>query len=72
MPYINVGKENFKDIEIYHAVIQDRQGRDVESLSGPAARHVLDPQRQSQRGSARVLQGVSKSRTKGTENRKRE
>ena len=46
------------DRRLGHALIQDRQGRDAESLSGLAARHVLDAQGPDQRGSARISEGV--------------
>jgi pimeloyl-ACP methyl ester carboxylesterase len=42
-------------------VVQDRQGGHPEGLPGPAARHVLDPQRRDQRRLAGVPQGLSPS-----------
>ena len=42
-----------------HALVQARQGRDAEGLSGLAARPVLDAQGPGQRGPARVPQGLS-------------
>ncbi len=39
------------------ALVQDRQGRHAENLSGRAARHVHDAQGPGQRGPARVHQG---------------
>ena len=44
------------------AVVQARQGRDLEGLQGRAARHVHDPQGPGQRGPAGVHQGRGAAR----------
>jgi hypothetical protein len=47
------------DRRVGPSLVQNRQGLNAESLSGPAPRHVLNPQGPGQRGSAYILQGVS-------------